>query len=237
MIEFRENVQSNIQSEIESLKDFSVGKQFNLSYLTSKLSNEDLNSLNAQLMGSMATIQNGVLTVAGNNIIGVLTTLQSFYSKQHEDEKIDDNTYRIINSAINQQLNSIMTNAVSDLSSFSGKMTIAGDTANILATLNQDWANELNTNGQIVIDDAEEFIQAASYIYYTVEEAFNNGTIGLSTLNDSYANLIKNNNLQDSSSLEFLSYADSLNLDAISTFVTAQNKQLSDYLTEAGNLT
>ena len=222
-VQAENSIIESIATEINNIKSAGIGKKVNLTYLTNKLGATRLEETFGE------AYKNGTLTITEavkSNMYNSLKNLRSELSaKGYNTDEIDKALQEYVDSAI------------SEMSDFTGSMTLSDNTAQLLASRASVYKNELATSGKIALNTIEEFVHAANLIYGEVSSQYNSGLADLTKLNSAYSNIIKGNLAKQAAGFNMLTSASKIDLTSLQNFLNVYNKKLSDYVNKMGNLT
>ena len=213
----------SIANEISNIQSAGIDKKVNLTYLQNKIGDNNL----SKIFGY--AYENGILTVTQAvkaNMYDSIKTLKSELSANgYDTSELDESIINYVDSAI------------SELSDFTGELTVSDETAQIIASQSAELKSELILNGKLAIDSIEKFAIAANAVYMEVEQQYSNGLANLTQLNSTYANVVKSNLAKQSAGFNLLSTASSFDLSSLQNFLNIYDKKLSDYVDKWGDLT
>ena len=222
-VQAENSIIESIASEINNIKSAGIDKKVNLTYLQNKLGDNSL----TKIFGS--AYQDGMLTVTETVKANMYTSLQTLRSElkanNYDTSELDKTLIEYVNSSI------------SEISEFTGAMTVSDNTAQVLASQSAIFKGELLRNGKITLKTAESFARAANAVYTATTEQYQKGLANLTQLNSSYVNIIKSNLAKQTAGFNMLTSASKIDLTSLQNFLNVYNKKLSDYVNKMGNLT
>ena len=222
-VQAENSIIESIASEINNIKSAGIDKKVNLTYLQNKLGDNSL----TKIFGS--AYQDGMLTVTETVKANMYTSLQTLRSElkanNYDTSELDKTLIEYVNSSI------------SEISEFTGAMTVSDNTAQVLASQSAIFKGELLRNGKITLKTAESFARAANAVYTATTEQYQKGLANLTQLNSSYANIIKSNLAKQTAGFNMLTSASKIDLTSLQNFLNVYNKKLSDYVNRMGKLT
>ena len=218
------------------------------SFLQTRAERETNNVLNAAISDMYSIDFSGIEKLAiglGESVDTIIGNLEpnrdgtydiSEWLLDYLQEKYGEQLPFAIQEALSDALNESLSNATSELSSFTFGSTLTESTAKLLAKHSYRFKQELETNGEIVINTVEEYQAAVLTVYSITKEAFDNGTATLTAVNDAYIQMV-NSNFLDSNALEnFLSNNNNFDLSSLGTLFNAIGGEISDFIDQAGNV-
>ena len=224
-------VEKELDTEISNLISAKIGDYVDISTLLvqyTEKSGGDAEAAKSRLAADLGVasedIENGYLQISSKISSGVWGIISNLFNRNFLPESVETNTQELQASAIQS--------AISAASSFQNGSIIDAETVKVL----QNAGAQLNVldNGTAVINSAQEYINAVKLIYDVAKKSFEQNTTDLTTLNNSFANLIKANNSQDSAVNSMLSSAANLSVDTLNNFATGIGRELEDFIDESG---
>lgn len=236
LVQYRIAITNNIKTEAENLKNLANGKSINVTWMSSEYGlGEDTVSAIAHKYG--LTLHNGILTATDNFVGGFVgNTVINFNQELRDSFALQniDGQYTEIIKTINESISSMLTTAANELSSYSAFMKVEGTTAQLIAAYSKDWRDELTQYGQITLSSIGEYQRAVLAIYSSTKDAFDEGTISLTAKNSAYANVIKSNNLRNTTAIDFLKNGNGFDLAALQGFADTFGLDLAKMLDQYG---